>query len=225
VTALPKALTLLPVTPKPGPITAVRRSPLPETPGLPPGVAPWLAGRRRGLTPTEEQAEKGQGEVRTVEDGWSPRPLPPDFAHRARRALADLDRYLAPVPPEQEGRVLARVMTLLEHYAGRNRAPGVEEALADDWLEDVAEFPVWAIEEACRIWRRDPARSWRPTPGQFREICEDLVGEARVQRDRLRLVLAAKPAEPTAEELEAEMYRSRWRAHFGTIFNSSGTDR
>ena len=222
MTALPKGITRLPragearpARERPAPIAVSRRNPLPERLGLPPGVAPWLAGRQRGLTPTDAQAEAGQSGVRVVEDGWTPRPLPPDLVSPARQALVELDRYLAPVPPEQEGRVLARVMTLLEHYAGRSRAPDVEEALAGDWLEDVAEYPVWAIEEACRIWRRDPSRTWRPTPGQFRAICEDLIGEARIQRDRLRLVLAAQPAAPDPDAAARADYRRRWLSCFG----------
>jgi hypothetical protein len=182
---------------------------------LPPGVESWLVGRQRALTPTDDEAGHGRGDVRTVEDGWTPRPVPPELIPAARQALAELGRHLAPVAPAQEGRVLARVMTLLEHYAGRNRAAGVEEALAEDWLEDIAEYPVWAIETACRIWRRDPTRTWRPTPGQFRSICEDLVSEARMQRDRLRLVLAAKPAAADPESVAREDFRRRWLRCFG----------
>jgi hypothetical protein len=191
------------------------RGGIPPRPVLPPGVAPWLAGRRRTLTPTDAQAEVGQGGLTIVEDSWEARPLPADLIGPALRALAAFDRYLAPVTPEEEGWVLARVMTLLEHYAGRSRTPEVEEALALDWLEDIAEYPAWAIGDACRIWRRNPAHNWRPTPGQFRAVCNDLVFDARLQRDRLRQVLAAEPVAPDPEFEAREEFRRRWLHCFG----------
>jgi len=220
MTALPKTVTRLPGAPAPevmpGPLAVMRRSRLPERPALPPGVAPWLAGRQHVLTPTEEQAERGQGEVRTVETAWQPRPLPPDLVPAARQALVAFDAWLSPVAPQEEGRVLARIMTLLEHYAGRDRGARVEEALAEDWLEDTVEYPAWAVEEACRRWRRDPARPYRPTPGQFRAICEDLVAEVRGQRDRLRLCLA-KPALPGPERIAQQEADERWKRRYAYL--------
>jgi len=156
---------------------------------LPPGLRPRLSGARRAVFTTDIDGRADF--LGLAEDSWKPEPLPTALVPMAQSHLAELERYLEPVSPEEEGRVLARIMALLEHYPGRARSDMVEQALALDWADDLCEYPAWAVGEACRRWRRDPSKAWRPTPGQIRAICDELVAEARLHRDRLKLVLRA----------------------------------
>ena len=69
--------------------------------------------------------------------------------------------------PIEPGILLARIMALLAHYRQEPMPPEVERALAADWVDDLGQFPRWALDHACRAWRRDPKRyRFRPLPGR-----------------------------------------------------------
>jgi hypothetical protein len=159
---------------------------------LPPGLQRRIVGTRRALFTADTTGEGRLDYVGETEDRWHPEALPKALVPIARKVLADLDAYLTPVEPDDDFRLLGRIAALLEHYPSRDRASTIEEALALDWAEDLCEYPMWAVEEACRRWRRDPSKTWRPTPGQIRSLCEDLVSIARKEQERLRMILEIK---------------------------------
>jgi len=65
-------------------------------------------------------------------------------------------------------------------------SPSLQTAVACDWAEDLGEFPRWAVEAACRAWRRGDHR--RPTPHDIRALCQAEVRRQRTTLDRLRQI-------------------------------------
>ena len=98
-----------------------------------------------------------------------------------------LDALEVALAPADRGELLARVLALLSHYRSEPHARQVELRIADDWAEDLGGFPMWAIEEAARRWRR--TRKFRPQICEMIALCEEVAGEAIAERDRLRHAL------------------------------------
>jgi hypothetical protein len=57
----------------------------------------------------------------------------------------------------------------MNHYWTANDPVAMRQAQIEDWIEDLVEFPIECIEEACREWRRQPDNR-RPTPGEIRSL-------------------------------------------------------
>ncbi|USQ74172.1 hypothetical protein NF552_22550 (plasmid) [Roseomonas mucosa] len=112
-----------------------------------------------------------------------------DVLEEVRAHLADLE---AALQPADRGALLARLLALLSHYRAEPNPPQVEQMMADDWAEDLGEFPMWAIEDACKVWRR--TRKWKPQIVEVLALCRDAVGDAAQRRDRLRAVADASTA-------------------------------
>ena len=140
------------------------------------------------------------GPARCVER-WSPPVLrsPAEAAAVERRLLA-LDRILQPA---HRGALLARVLALLSHYRMDPHPPEVEQRLADDWAEDLEAYPLWAVEDAARAWRR--SRRFKPQPAELIALCEESCGFLRQERDRLRQVAQREEAkwDPLAQGVAA----------------------
>ena len=101
------------------------------------------------------------GTVRIVETWQPPSEMEDGVAGLAMQHLSELEAALRPA---ERGVLLARILALLSHFRAEPNPPQVEQMIADDWAEDLGEFPIWAVEQACRQWRR--TRKWRP------QICE-----------------------------------------------------
>jgi hypothetical protein len=73
-----------------------------------------------------------------------------------------------------------------------------------DWIEDLVEFPVECIEEACREWRRSQPDK-RPTPGHIRMLA---IAEQRRRNPPPEPVYLPLPEPRMADPVErAEMAR------------------
>lgn len=129
-----------------------------------------------------------------VAEEWSPPvAVTPTQAGLARRALENFRReVLAPAPPE---RLLARVLGLLSHFPMKGLSAEVEQMVALDWAEDLGEFPIWAVDQAARTWRR--TRKWRPSIAEMRDLCRDACREERRLAERLRLLAATHVDAPS----------------------------
>lgn len=172
------------------------RSPLPFDPGMPP------ADRHRLLIaalpdPLREILAAGRLEHRPRfgDDGfeglteiWTPpAAVTARHAAMAQRALDDLEgSVLAPAEPD---RLLGRVLALLSHYPAKGLTPEVEQLVALDWVEDLGEFPGWAIDQAARAWRR--TKKWRPSIAEMRALCEEACEKERRLAECLRRLAAA----------------------------------
>ncbi len=131
-------------------------------PDLPP-VPPALAG---ALAPTERRLLFSDTGYRAVER-WAPTRLPGEAVSDALALARELREA---VRPAERPALLARVLALLSHYRSEPNPPQVEIAIADDWAQDLGEFPIWAVEEAARTWRR--TRKFKPQICEIRDLCE-----------------------------------------------------
>ena len=83
------------------------------------------------------------------------------------------------------------ISRLLAHYWTTNEPQEVRRTIAEDWLEDLTEFPAAVVAAACREWRRTQPR--RPTPADIRAIC---VADAQAEREHLRAIADQRAAWP-----------------------------
>lgn len=140
------------------------------------------------------------GPARRVER-WEP-PLIEDDASLEK--LEKVSRELAVwLKPADRGWLLARVLALLSHFRSDRHAASVEQCIADDWAEDLGEFPAWAVEEAARHWRR--TRRFRPQINEMRELCEEAIRDVREVELRIASMLrrARRTRNPIVPRIEA----------------------
>lgn len=109
--------------------------------------------------------------------------------------LAALDAWMAPA---DRPRLMSRILVLLAHYRSTQHADAVEQGIADDWAEDLAVYPMWAINEAARTWHR--TRKFRPQISEIIELCEAATATSATERGRLRAMgyAAARGKNPLA---------------------------
>lgn len=84
------------------------------------------------------------------QDQLATRSITTEQRDQAKALVGQLELWLAPAP---RGRVLARIVTLLEHFWTSKRDPAVERAIAEDWADALKDQPWFAIEAACKHWR------------------------------------------------------------------------
>ena len=171
-------------------------------PSPPPKVAALLevgVRERRLFFPSD-------GGTRVVEE-WAVPPITGrEIAGEICAHLAEVEAILAPA---DRGTLLARILALLSHFRAEPNPPQIEQMMADDWAEDLAPYPMWAVDEAARQWRR--TRKWRPQICELIALCSQLVGEAELRRQRLRAM-----AEATEQSLNPFAARTRelaWTMH------------
>ena len=162
------------------------------TPGIATALAPVSNRVAELLTPTRTVPRYGDHGFDGVDEVWEPRTVDVADLPDLRRQLALVEDALTPMPV---ARLLARIHTLLSQYRGAELPAQVEAAIAEDWLDDLGEFPEFVVTEACRQWRRHPSKhKFKPLPGDIRLMCEDIVGRLPVLADRLRRLLASVPS-------------------------------
>ncbi|WP_207540747.1 hypothetical protein [Sabulicella rubraurantiaca] len=140
------------------------------------------------------------GPARCVERWEAPLIEDDAILEKLERVSRELSVWLEPA---ERGWLLARVLALLSHFRSDRHAASVEQCIADDWAEDLGEFPAWAIEEAARHWRR--TRRFRPQINEMRELCEAAIHDVREVERRIASMLrrAQKTRNPMAPKIEA----------------------
>ncbi|WP_448208148.1 hypothetical protein [Azospirillum sp. sgz302134] len=168
------------------------RSPLPFDPTMAPadrcrllvGALPEPLREVLAAGHLEHRPRFGDGGFEGLSETWLPPSVTAQQAAMALRALADLEStVLAPAEP---GRLLGRILALLSHYPAKGLTPDVEQLVALDWVEDLGEFPAWAIDAAARSWRR--TKKWRPSIAEMRALCEEACAKERTLARRLRSI-------------------------------------
>jgi hypothetical protein len=133
------------------------------------------------------------GPIREVETWLPPRVTNP----RTLEEVGDRLRHLAiALDPAPSGELLSRIMVLLAHYRAPENSKQTEYGIALDWAEDLSDYPIWAIEDAARKWRR--TKKFRPQICEMIALCEDACGKLKTERRRLESVIdmsewASKP--------------------------------
>lgn len=151
---------------------------VPSLPSPPPAVVEAVRPSRTWSVCDERHGFTG------IREEWTARPARPEDLPELREHLALLESLCAPV---DRGWLLARVLALLSHYKQEANPSQVEAMIAEDWVDDLGEFPAWAVEEAARRWRR--TRKFRPAICEIRGFAEAAVEEITRRRDRLRAVV------------------------------------
>lgn len=72
---------------------------------------------------------------------------------------------------QKNAEIAAISARLLGHYWTGEELAAVRQAQIEDWVEDLHEFPIARVAEACREYRTGPVRSHRPIPGDIRALC------------------------------------------------------
>lgn len=128
-------------------------------------------------------ARDGSGYSGDIEQ-WHP---PAITTEQARQVEEDIQRLEQTLQPPEKAPLLTRVLALLSHYRAEANPPQVERLMAEDWAEDLQDYPMEAIEHAARWWRRN--KKFRPAICEIRELCEEFVREERVALERMRMTL------------------------------------
>lgn len=149
-------------------------------PSPPPAVLDLL---RRGITERRLLFPEN-GPVRETVRWDAPSVATEEELALAASYLASLEDAVAPA---DRGGLLARVLALLSHYRIDPHPPQVELRIADDWAEDLGRYPMWAVDEAARTWRR--SRRFKPQISEMIALCDEAVGTCLVERDRLRSIM------------------------------------
>ena len=108
------------------------------------------------------------------------------LVERVRVHLTEVEACLEPT---DRGALLARILALLSHYRVEPQPQQIEMMMANDWAEDLGDYPGWAIDAAARRWRR--TKKFKPQICEMIALCEEACGESRVHRGRLRAILDA----------------------------------
>ncbi len=129
---------------------------------------------------------------------WEPRPMTTLQAAEAEAYLSVVEDMVAPA---DKGRLLTRVLALLSHYRSDPNPPEVEFLIAEDWADDLAEFPAWAVDEAAREWRR--SRKFKPQICEIRDACIRIAAKEMRLANKLRRLLQAnqRQADPKQQEV------------------------
>ncbi len=138
------------------------------------------------------------GPTREVETWVPPRVTDLQMLEEVRDRLRNLAIALSPAPP---GDLLSRIMVLLAHYRVPEHSKATEYGIALDWADDLAAYPMWAIEDAARQWRR--TKKFRPQICEIIELCEDACGKLKTERRRLESVMDISEAESNPARREA----------------------
>ena len=133
-------------------------------------------------TATEIQA----GDVEAMTASWQDllrRPIRDEAErHEIAIAVAGLSK-----PPRREF-VLGRVAALLSQYYAADLPQSMVRIMADDWAEELAEYPEWAITKAVRWWKSEanPERKRKPLEGDISARAKREMSLVRVAERALR---------------------------------------
>lgn len=89
--------------------------------------------------------------------------------------MADVEATVAALTaPVNPAWCMARVASLLSPYYEKDTPQSVREMEAEDWLEQLAPFPQWAVDRAVRWWKgmENPDRRKRPMEGDISARCK-----------------------------------------------------
>lgn len=91
--------------------------------------------------------------------------------------------YSRALSPASANIIAVCVQKLFLHYPVKDMKESENEMLMQDWLEDLSEYPNWAINDACVHYRKN--NKWRPTVSDIIKICDSLVFSVKWEKRRL----------------------------------------
>lgn len=116
-----------------------------------------------------------------AKDDWHPPDLvPPDAVRDLPRVIMRQQEAMQPATDREIAVVLGK---LAIHYGAQDRPEEHHRMAYEDWLSDLAEFPLVALNEAAREWRR--TKPWPPKISEIRALCDTIVDRRRTELARL----------------------------------------
>jgi len=104
---------------------------------------------------------------------------------QGRALMAEMDRLSMPARPDEIALLVER---LASHYPASPRDEVGDRMVAEDWMEDLAEFPADILKAACAQYRRSTAR-FMATPGQILALAEPILASRKIVTERFRSAL------------------------------------
>lgn len=100
-------------------------------------------------------------------------------------------------------------MTLLGHWPTPDLPEAVNKRIAEDWLDVLAEYPVWAIQEARKLYLKR-AKS-RPKVAHIVELCKQVMSKERVMLSQCHRILMedVEKEKPVLSEAEREANKKK----------------
>lgn len=120
-----------------------------------------------------------------------------------RSALCWLMREPSPCPPD---RLIAYLRALALTHPMQELSEQEASLKFRIFCEDIGHIPEVTVREACRIWRRDPATTFFPTPGKLLAICKPMMDERAKQRLGAERMLATLDRTELEPEPESNVY-------------------
>ena len=116
---------------------------------------------------------------------------------------------------------VAEVGKLMMHYPTQFATDGIQgEGLAlmraikgqvmQDWAEDIQEYPTWAIQEACKVWRRGAKGMFRPSIADIRALADTAIYPYVYERNKAKRAIEAALLKAKYEAYCEEERRKRW---------------
>jgi hypothetical protein len=174
---------------------------LPQLPPVPDAIAALLC-------PQEARFRFSETSYYVVER-WQPRRMDEMQARVVQEYLRLVE---AAMQPMEKGLLLTRILALLSHFRSDPNPPEVEYAIAQDWAEDLGEFPGWVVEQAARQWRR--TKKFKPQICEIREACERIAVREITLLTRLRHLIDEDEALQVPVRRRASEIASRVAARF-----------
>ena len=124
------------------------------------------------------------GGYRVCEVWEPPKQIDVETRSKLNSYFVQLDAYMTPAP---RSALLSRILALLSHYRLEAHSPQVEACIADDWADDLGNYPLWAVNLAARSWRRN--KRFKPQISEMIESCEEAVKELKIIYSRLQSIV------------------------------------
>lgn len=88
-------------------------------------------------------------------------------------SLYEKQRLLDKLKPAAIEDIAASIAELTIHFPLAKMEPRIEAQFLANYYEDLAEFPAWAIDAACKKYRRLPDSQFFPKIGEMVKLCRD----------------------------------------------------
>lgn len=91
--------------------------------------------------------------------------------------------------------IMARVASLLSQYYAADVPQAAVAMMAEDWLDELREYPQWAITKAVRWWKSadNADRKKRPLEGDISARCKREMGIVDIARVSVRRGIGTAP--------------------------------
>ncbi|RRH72014.1 hypothetical protein EG244_15990 [Falsigemmobacter faecalis] len=125
------------------------------------------------------------------------------------KAVSQAADYLGRPAPRKW--IAGRVVSLLSHYFVSQQDETLAAAVAEDWCAMLADYPAWAIANACRWWmsRENPRKHCKPLPGDIQDRAHIEMEPVRAARITIARGVALPKPQPAARPEITEEERAR----------------